>query len=138
MKPSLTAIVFMLLIMVCKQGALGFQDVGADFGTSWLEQYGSRPASTIDTQNNLWSWGSTPKGYSFSNGVLYPPGYGLQWYYPSDWTSSDPIVINVTQGAAKVSSNQMMSSSPYEDPWLVAQLSGRPVATLKIPTSSLF
>ncbi|VVB66968.1 Uncharacterised protein [uncultured archaeon] len=139
MKPSLTAIVFVVLIMVCKQGALGFQDVGADFGTSWLEQYGSRPASTTDTQNNLWSWGSIPKGYSIYNGVLYPPGYLPQWYYPSYWASSDPIVINNTKGANyRISPSLAASNSVYEDPWMLAQLSGRPVAMINIPTSPLF
>jgi len=138
MKPSLTAIVFVLLIMVCKQGALGFQDVGEDFGTSWLEQHGSRPFSTIETHNNLWSWGSSPKGFKVYNGALYPPGYGPQWYYPNFWAGSDPIVINNTMVANYISPNLQTSNSVYGDPWLLAQLSGRPVAMLNIPKGPLF
>jgi len=138
MKPSLTATVFVLLIIVCKQGALGFQDVGEDFGTAWLEQYGPRPASTADTQSNLWSWGGVPKGYTIYNGVVYPPGYGIQWYYPSFWTSSDPIVVNNTMGTNYLSPNQLAVNSRYEDPWLLAQLSGRPVVSINLPTSTLF
>ncbi len=138
MKPSLIAIVWVSLIMVCMQTVHGFQDVGEDFGTSWLEQHGSKPGSAIESQQGLWNWGATPKGYLALDGTLYPPGYWPQYYYPSFWTSADPIVINNTKMANYISPNLLTSNSMYEDPWLVSQLSGRPVAVINIPRGTLF
>jgi len=138
MKPSLTAIVCVSLIVVCMQTAYSLQDVGGDFGTSWLGQHGSQPGSAIETEQNLWNWGATPKGYEVLNGILYPPGYWPQFYNPSFPTGADPIVINNTKTANYVSPSLQTSNSGYEDPWLLSQLSGRPVAVVNIPRGTLF
>jgi hypothetical protein len=138
MKSSLIAIVCVSLILVCMQTAYGFQDVGEDFGTSWLEQHGSKPGSAIETQQSLWNWGATPKGYLLLNGTLYPPGFWPQYYYPSFPIGADPIVINNTKTANYVSPSLLTSNSGYEDPWLLSQLSGRPVSVVNIPRGTLF
>ncbi|MDM7935725.1 MAG: hypothetical protein QUS08_10095 [Methanothrix sp.] len=137
MKPQLTAAACALLLAACIQ-AHGFQNVGEDFGLAWLEQHGTRPVSAVEIQNNLWDWGGTPKGYRIIDGVLYPPGYGPEWYYPTLPTSGSPIVVNNTQVANYISPNLRSSPSVYSDPWLMAQLSGRPVAMVNIPEGSLF
>jgi len=111
----------------------GFQSVGEDFGTSWLEKYGTMPISTLEIANNLWNWGSAPKGFKLHNGTLYPPGTEPQWYYPNSFTDYTPIIINRTD-----SSNLQSPYSSDVDPWLLAQLSGRPVALVNEPKSTLF
>jgi len=138
MKPSLTAIVCLSLIMVCMQTTHSFQDMGGNLGTSWLEQHGSKPGSSNDTSQSLWDWGATPKGYLTLNGTLYPPGYWPQYYYPSDWTSASPIIINNTNLYDYISPNLLAPNSNYQDAWLTSQLSGRPVVVINIPRGTLF
>lgn len=133
MRVPFAVIILLCLSMICIQSSCGFQSVGEDFGTSWLEEHGTKPISTIEIQNNLWSWGSAPKGFKLYNGTLYPPGYEPQWYYPGLLSGYSPIIINKTE-----TSNPEASNYLNIDPWLLAQLSGRPVALVKEPTSSLF
>jgi hypothetical protein len=133
MKTPLAAIICISLIVICTQPSLGFQNVGEDFGSSWLEKYGTQPISTMETHNNLWNWGNAPKGFELFNGTLYPPGYQPQWYYPGAATDSTPIVINNT-GSNSLQTPNYLSV----DPWLMAQLSGRPVTVVKEPKSELF
>ena len=138
MKPPLIVIVCVSLIIVCTQMVQSFQDVGGGFGTSWLEQHGSKPGSSSDTSQSLWNWGANPKGYLTLNGTLYPPGYWPQYYYPSDWTSVDPIIINNTKLGNYISPNLLASNSNYQDAWLTSQLSGRPVVVINTPHGTLF
>ena len=119
--------------LACTLPSCGFQSVGEDFGTSWLEKYGTMPISTLEIANNLWNWGSAPKGFKLHNGTLYPPGTEPQWYYPNSFTDDTPIIINRTD-----SSNLQSPYSSDVDPWLLAQLSGRPVALVNEPKSTLF
>jgi hypothetical protein len=138
MKLLLILIICIALSMICMHPACGMQDVGAEFGTSWLETYGTKPVSTLEIQKNLWDWGNAPKGYKVHNGVLYPPGFEPQWYYPSFLANNSPIILNNT-----IASNYLMPSSQspnslYTDPWLLSQLSGRPVAMVRVPESLLF
>lgn len=119
--------------LACTLPSCGFQSVGEDFGTSWLEKYGTMPISTLEIANNLWNWGSAPKGFKLHNGTLYPPGTEPQWYYPNSFTDYTPIIINRTD-----SSNLQSPYSSDVDPWLLAQLSGRPVALVNEPKRTLF
>jgi hypothetical protein len=136
MKISLAVVICVFCIffsMVCIPSSYGFQNVGDSFGSSWLAKYGTEPTSKIEIQNNLWRWGSAPKGFSLINGTLYPPGYAPQWYYPDTFRNNDtPIVINNTGSGNQQPNYQGM------DPWLTAQLTGRPVTVVREPRSTLF
>jgi len=132
MKISLVIVICIFLSMVCIQSSYGFQSVGESFGSSWLDKYGTQPSSVIEIQNNLWKWGSAPKGYTLINGTLFPPGYAPQWFYPDTFANNNtPIIINST-GSTNQQSNLGI------DPWLTAQLSGRPVTVVREPKTTLF
>jgi hypothetical protein len=133
MKATFVAIICICLSSICIPLSHGFQSVGEDFGSSWLEKYGTKPISTLEIANNLWNWGAAPKGFKLHNGTLYPPGTEPQWYYPNSYTDYAPIIINRTD-----SSKFQAPTSLNVDPWLLAQLSGRPVALVKEPKGSLF
>jgi len=132
-----THLVSIILCMACIQAVQCYQNVGGDFGKSWLEQHGTKPVSIVEAQNNLWNWGSTPKGYTIYNNTLYPPGYGPKWFYPAILTSSAPVVVNSTE-ANNYLSQSLLPDAPYTDPWLLAQMLGRPVSYVNVPSSSLF
>ena len=133
MKASLVAIICICVSPICIPLSSGFQSVGGDFGTMWLEKYGTKPISTQEIANNLWNWGAAPKGYELHNGILYPPGTEPQFYYPSSFTDYTPIIINRTDA-----SKFQAQTSLDVDPWLLAQLSGRPVVLVKEPKGTLF
>lgn len=133
MKTLQVAFICIFLSMICIQPSYGFQNVGESFGISWLEKYGTQPISTFEDQNNLWNWGNAPKGFKLLNGTLYPPGFEPQWYYPGALADSNPIIINNTG-----SSNSEEPNYLGVDPWLTAQLTGRPVTVTREPKSSLF
>ena len=138
MKLLLIPIICVSLSMICMHSAYGMQNVGAEFGKTWLEDFGTKPISTLEIQKNLWDWGNAPKGYKIHNGVLYPPGYEPQWYYPSFLVNNSAIIINNTMANNYLSPNSQSPYSFYTDPWLLSQLSGRPVAMVKVPESPLF
>jgi len=133
MKRLLLAIICMCAIAACISLSYGYQNVGGDYGSTWLSNYGTMPISTLEEANNLWNWGNAPKGYTLRNGTVYPPGTAPQWYYPYSYSDTTPIIINKTQ-----SSYFQTSDSYYADPWLLAQLTGRPVETVSEPHSTLF
>jgi hypothetical protein len=133
MKASFLAIICICVALVCIPLTCGFQSVGEDFGTSWLEKYGTKPVSTLEIANSLWNWGSAPKGFGLHNGVLYPPGTEPQWYYPTSYSDNNPIIINRTDSRNFGSQNDL-----NVDPWLLSQLSGRPVVLVKEPKGTLF
>lgn len=130
----------LLLAVVCIFGmaaviipSLGYQNVGGDYGTSWLQNYGTMPASEFQVSGGLWDWGDAPKGYVLRNGMVYPPGTAPQWFYPLSVTDSTPIVINQSE------QKDSQSMAYYGlDPWLLAQLSGRPVTVVNEPHGTLF
>jgi hypothetical protein len=137
MKPLLIALFFVSLCMIGMPAAFGYEDVGGSYGSSWLEQHSTKPVSTVEQlQNNLWNWGTAPKGYLLLNNVLYPPGYGPQWYYPSIATGEAPLVINNSQ-ATNYLTGTPQSNSAYIDPWLLSQLSGREILFINEPNSLL-
>jgi len=133
MKATSFVVMCLCASLTCILPSYGFQSVGGDFGTSWLENYGTKPISTLEIANSLWNWGAAPKGFKLHNGVLYPPGTEPQWYYPSSYADYSPIIINRTEA------NKFQASNSFDaDPWLLSQLSGRPVVIVKEPHGTLF
>lgn len=110
--------------------------MGGDYGLSWLEQHGTNPVSVVE-QNGLWNWGTAPKGFAVYNGTLYPPGYGPQWFYPAIASDLAPVVINNTN-SNYLSPALQSTYAPFTDPWLLAQMLGRPVTYINVPKSTLF
>lgn len=125
-KASLILIAFLSLGIIFQLAALASQNVGGDFGKSWLQVHGTLSNAT-ENKPSLWNWGSAPKGYTMYNGMPIPPGSGPQWYYPSLVTNNTPIVTNSTN-----------LNSIYEDPWILAQFTGRPVMTINTSAGPLF
>lgn len=138
MKACLIIITYVSLCITILSLANCYQDVGGEFGVSWLQQHGVQFSSATATQNNLWNWGSAPRGYTLFDGKAIPPGYGTQWYYPGTQSNSTPVIINSTSA---VGSNYLVpnfQSSILENAWLEAQLIGRPVAIANAPKGPLF
>jgi hypothetical protein len=80
-----------------------------------------------ENKTSLWSWGNAPKGYTIYNGKPIPPGSGPQWYYPSPTTNNTPIITNSTA-----------LNSMYQDPWVLAEFTGRPVMIINSSAGPLF
>ena len=78
----LATMICISLMIIFPQSAQSFLDVGGDYGASWLKEHGEEP-KIEETRNNLWNWGSAPKGFEIYNGTVYPPGYA-----PSDRKST--------------------------------------------------
>lgn len=99
--------------------------IGGDYGKSWLVNNGDRTV-VREPSGGLWSWGTVPKGQYLTKGVLEPIGASTI-YYPSFVENSTPIILNSTTNLAGYFPPDF--SSPYfmDDPWFLAQLTGRPV-----------
>ncbi|MGI6015364.1 MAG: hypothetical protein ACOX84_02440 [Methanothrix sp.] len=121
MKKKLASLICMGLIILLLQPSSSFLDVGGDFGLSWLEEHSTKPV-VEEVHDNLWKWGGAPKGFKIYNGTVYPPGQAPLWYYPSYASSSTPIIINSSAAGGQPPEYASL------DPWLTAQLTGRPVA----------
>jgi len=137
MKTWQISIVFIAMISI---GAAIYdaQDVGGNFGKLWLEQHGVRSLS-IGSNYSLWDWGGVPHGYETTGGKLYPSGYPDQWYYPDFMTNSTPILINITAPNSGNYSGLDSTSAGVvnEDPWVLAQITGRPVRVFSHPQGTL-
>ncbi|MFZ2536943.1 hypothetical protein [Methanothrix sp.] len=132
MKTMLAAMICIGLMIIFPQSAQSFLDVGGEYGASWLKEHGGEP-KIEETRNNLWNWGSAPKGFEIYNGTVYPPGYAPSRYYPYYAVNSTPIIINSDAG-----NGQQTADNTGIDPWLTAQLSGRPVTLISEPKGVLF
>ena len=132
METMLSIMICISLMIIFPQSAQSFLDVGGEYGASWLKEHGGEP-EIEETHNNLWNWGSAPKGFEIYNGTVYPPGYAPSWYHPYYAANSTPIIINSNAG-----NGQQTADNTGLDPWLTAQLSGRPVALISKPKGVLF
>jgi|GEM_PF-3315278 len=60
-----------ILVDLSQQSEDRFSSVSGDFARAWLKNNLDQPAASSAPQDNdLWSWGGTPKGKEVANGVL--------------------------------------------------------------------
>ncbi|MCX8207049.1 MAG: hypothetical protein N3G75_04360 [Methanothrix sp.] len=106
----------------------GTQQVGGDFGKAWLQSLEQTERvetnMTNATTGGLWSWGSVPKWHMLIGGRLEYMGSGM-WFYPAFPTNSTPIIENASLSAKNAP--DFASPEMLDDPWMIAQVSGRPV-----------
>lgn len=106
-------------------------EINAEFGRAWLNSLSSQPEILEKNEPRIWDYNSVPKGYKVVNGTLvkdntiktsYSGGAG--WLWMSEW--SEPIILDDSMV------NPLNSLSPFysDDPWVLAQHYGRPVAVV--------
>ncbi|MCQ8903810.1 MAG: hypothetical protein NQU42_06950 [Methanothrix sp.] len=125
------ALIVMLFISVPQVVSItgdGAQQVGGDFGKAWLQSLEQMESvgvnRTIAATDGLWSWGSVPKWHMLVGGRLEYMGSGV-WFYPAFPTNSTPIIENASLSAKNAP--DFASPEMLNDPWMIAQVSGRPV-----------
>ncbi|MDI9616109.1 MAG: hypothetical protein QFX31_01890 [Methanothrix sp.] len=106
----------------------GAQQVGGGFGRAWLQSLEQMDKVEVNRTNatteGLWSWGSVPKWHMLIDGRLEYMGSGM-WFYPAFPTNSTPIIENASLSAKNAP--DFTSPEMLNDPWMIAQVSGRPV-----------
>ncbi len=131
-KALLIILVVYLGISLCSlsNAVSPMKNVGEDFGKTWLAQYSNKfVTSSTNNSNDLWEWGGKPLGYEVFQGKLYPLLSPTELYYPGFITNTTPIYVNGTA----LMRNQWylyrdyMSPDFISDPWLLAQMTDRPV-----------
>lgn len=114
------------------------QSVGEVFGQTWLTQYSNKfvTASSNNT-NDLGKWGGKPRGYDVFQSKLYPTLAPTEVYYPGFITNTTPIVVNGTSLMRNqrllyldYMAPEYMTSGFASDPWLLAQMTERPVVVM--------
>jgi hypothetical protein len=134
------ALLIMLLALILSIATCSFclaassmQSVGGEFGQTWLTQYSNKfvTASSNNT-NDLWKWGGKPHGYDVFLGKLYPLLAPTEVYYPGIMANTTPIVVNGTELMRNQRSLflDFMSQGFVSDPWLLAQMTERPVVVV--------
>lgn len=128
-----TIMVLAVAFMLCSLCFAMNQDVGGDYGKSWLIKYSNKFVSNKGSINSrtddLWKWGGKPLGYEVFNNTLHPMLAPTEWYYPAFMTNTTPIVIN---GTALLKNRDFMPIDFLfpdfaSDPWSIAQATERPV-----------
>lgn len=123
-------LILLIALALCSLSFAMTQDVGGDFGHSWLIKYSNKFASDKDSKtNDLWNWGGKPRGYDVFNGKLYPMLAPAEWYYPAFTNNTTPIIMN---GTALLNDRSLMPIDYLfpdfaNDPWSIAQTTERPV-----------
>ena len=81
MRTALGTIILLMILLLaagCHAQSMGNpQSVGGDFGRNWISSFKAQnpvPAEQ-NLKNDLWSWGSSPKGSIAVNGNLLPDPY---------------------------------------------------------------
>ncbi len=105
--------------------------VGGDFGQSWLKNLPYQPeTSDEDAGSGLWSWGGVPMGREVVNGTLQPVNNGTDevGFAGITWLGEEPIgpPARVNYTGAPV---DFMYPFYSDDPWILAQHTGRVVRT---------
>jgi len=124
---TVTMLVLSVMYVISVHGE-DTQQVGGDFGRAWLQGMGQVDMSGMNrtnaTTDGLWSWGSVPKWHMLIDGRLEYMGSGM-WFYPAFPTNSTPIIENASLSAKNAP--DFASPEMVNDPWMIAQVSGRPV-----------
>ena len=127
-------IVFLLAVDGYAQGIGYPQFVGGDFGKNWISGFkvqNPQPAEG-NLENDLWSWGSAPKGSILVNGKLVPDPYYM-WKslnYTSGWLGR--VYVDPTTGYPVYGYIDPYTGMPiyyYVDP-----KTGKPVYTNSYPS----
>ncbi len=138
--------ILIVALALCSLSLAMTQDVGGDFGKSWLIKYSNKFVSnkggdinsdtysnvnsnTNGNANDLWKWGGKPQGYEVFNGKLYPMLAPTEWYYPAFMSNATPIIINGTALINEKAHTPVDFLFPdfASDPWSIAQNTERPV-----------
>jgi hypothetical protein len=91
-KVTATLALSIFLATSCAQSQSNAQNVGGDYGRAWLNNFNTQNEKPVadnsnGKSNDLWNWGSAPKGRIAVNGKLVPDPYFL-WKslnYTSGW-----------------------------------------------------
>lgn len=121
-----------------------FQSVGGDFGRSWVNNFmaQNQPAQNQNLKNDLWSWGSSPKGTSIVGGKLVSNAnttaarnISANWLGDSSMPMQSPLILNSTTpyGNYGPAGAPLTPSYLSDDPWVLAQQLERPVVTSSGP-----
>jgi len=129
-----TVIILSFLALIAASSAASGAEpvsVGGDFGQSWLKNLPYQPeTSTEDAGSGLWSWGGVPTGMKVVNGTLQPVDNNTDVidYAGIEWLGSEPLgppsYINYTGAPV-----DFMYPFYSDDPWILAQHTGRVVRT---------
>jgi hypothetical protein len=141
---SLLAICFSALAQSVVSGGESehYQGVGGDFGKAMLNTFKAQNPQPAEenVRNDLWSWGTAPKGKKMANGKLVDAAsvssqvnWSANWM--GDMTSLTPIYLNGSSpyGYYGKTTNGNYNPSPLtpmalsDDPWILAQQLEQPV-----------
>ena len=102
----IVSLIIFLLAEGCYAQSVSYpQSVSGDFGRNWISSFNAQNPQPADQnlKNDLWSWGSAPKGSIMVNGNLVPDPYYF-WKslnYTSGWLGRvyvDPTTGNPVYG----------------------------------------
>ncbi|MFB3763775.1 MAG: hypothetical protein ACE14P_00850 [Methanotrichaceae archaeon] len=141
---TIVFILSLLAIPCIAQTSPQFQSVGGDFGKSWITSFQAQnqPAANDNLKNDLWSWGTAPKGKTVVGGKLVDTpnatntiNFTANWL--GDFAQGVPIYINSTTpygnygrnpaDAGQFNSAPLTPLSLSDDPWVLAQQLERPI-----------
>jgi hypothetical protein len=150
MKSSLSVILLAIILGTCSATTTliaGSNDdskpqtdtlnVGGDFGKNWINNFllQNEPPVKADPKNELWNWGSVPKGKRLVDGKLVADMPRIVWNVTGEWLGENPLTGYAVYNQSNfMYSNDSMALSPMllsSDPWVRAQQLGMPVATPK-------
>lgn len=85
--------------VVSSSGSGKFQEVGGDFGKSWISNVQAQNNKTAEQGNNttLWGWGTVPKGKVLAGGNLVDAPNSTWLYNTTNWMGDnyvDPYTHN--------------------------------------------
>lgn len=80
-------------VVVTSSGSGKFQEVGGDFGKSWISNIQAQSNKTPDQGNNtpLWGWGNVPKGKELVGGKLVDAPNSSWVYNAANWMGDNYV-----------------------------------------------